>query len=79
MIIVIISIQLRDNENFDTKIYYKIVCSRHENVLFNNFRKNNRYTPITRTNITKYTIIVNKNKRYLDVFDFYNSKKDRDD
>ena len=36
-ITIIVLTQLRDDEDFDAKTHYKIIRSRYENVLFNNF------------------------------------------
>ena len=67
--------------DFDVDIYYTKIRFRYDFVLFNNFKKNNRYyISIIKIKmrikvINRIRINININKRYLDVLNFYNSEK----
>ena len=60
--------------NFDIKEYYKKVYSRYKNASFNIFKKNNRRDIYIIAIITERIEIINNNKRYSNILNFYNVK-----
>ena len=63
--------------NFDAKKYHIKVRSRYDNVFLINFLKesNRHYTFITKINVTR--IVININKHYSNVNNFEGFKKNR--
>ena len=60
--------------NFYIKEYYKTIRFRYENVSLNIFKENNRRDIFIIAIITKRIKIINNNKRYSNIFKFYDVK-----
>ena len=64
--------------NFNAKKHYIKIRSRYNNAfLFNLLKKNRHYIFIIKINVINMRIVININKHYSKVKNFYNFKNDR--